>query len=132
MLPTVGGLALRVANDLTQRMEQVVNGGDSAPPLDLSEIGVWQGQERITVLLLGIDQRPGEDPNSARADTLILLTLDPLERTAGILSIPRDLYVPLPDAGKIASTQRTSTADQSTQCARWNTTSASRSITTRA
>ncbi len=100
VLPTVGWLALRAANDLTQRMEQVVNGGAESPPLDLSEIGVWQGQERITVLLLGIDQRPGEDPNSARADTLILLTLDPLERTAGILSIPRDLYVPLPDRGQ--------------------------------
>ncbi|MFN4293158.1 MAG: LCP family protein [Thermoflexales bacterium] len=99
-LPAVGLLALRAANDLTQRMEQVVNGGDSALPLDLSKIGVWQGQERITVLLLGIDQRPGEDPNFARADTLILLTLDPLERAAGILSIPRDLYVPLPGRGQ--------------------------------
>lgn len=100
VLPVAGLLALRVASDLTRRMEQVVNGGESAPPLILPEIGVWQGNERITVLLLGIDQRPGEDPDSARTDAIMLLTLDPLERTAGMLSIPRDLYVPLPDRGQ--------------------------------
>lgn len=100
VLPVVGLLALRVASDLTRRMEQVVNGGESALPLDLPEIGVWQGKERITILLLGIDQRPGEDPDAARTDAIMLLTLDPLERTAGMLSIPRDLYVPLPDRGQ--------------------------------
>ncbi|MCS6847095.1 MAG: LCP family protein [Anaerolineae bacterium] len=100
VLPAAGLLALRVASDLTRRMEQVVNGGESAPPLELPEIGVWQGKERITILLLGIDQRPGEHPDSARTDAMMLLTLDPLERTAGMLSIPRDLYVPLPDRGQ--------------------------------
>ncbi|BCX04785.1 MAG: LytR family transcriptional regulator [Candidatus Roseilinea sp.] len=99
VLPVAGLLALRVASDLTRRMEQVVNGGQAAP-LDLPEIGVWQGKERITILLLGIDQRPGEDPESARTDAMMLLTLDPVARTAGMLSIPRDLYVPLPDRGQ--------------------------------
>jgi anionic cell wall polymer biosynthesis LytR-Cps2A-Psr (LCP) family protein len=99
VLPVAGLLALRVASDLTRRMEQVVNGGQAAP-LDLPEIGVWQGKERITILLLGIDQRPGEDPESARTDAMMLLTLDPVARTAGMLSIPRDMYVPLPDRGQ--------------------------------
>jgi LCP family protein required for cell wall assembly len=101
VLPVVGLFALRIASDLTQRMEQVVNGGEAAPPpLDLPEIGLWQGKERITILLLGIDQRPGEDPDAARTDAMMLLTLDPVARTAGMMSIPRDLYVPLPDRGQ--------------------------------
>ena len=101
VLPAAGLLALRIASDLTQRMEQVVNGGEATlPPLDLPGIGVWQGKERITVLLLGIDQRPGEDPGATRADAMMLLTLDPIARTAGMMSIPRDLYVPLPDRGQ--------------------------------
>ncbi len=101
VLPAAGLLILRVASDLTQRMEQVVNGGEEAlPPLNLPEIGLWQGKERITILLLGIDQRPGENPDATRSDAMMLLTLDPLERTAGLLSIPRDLYVALPDRGQ--------------------------------
>lgn len=104
VLPVIGWFALRVAGDLTQRMNQVVNGGNlnarPLPPLSLPEIGLWQGRERITVLLMGIDQRPNEDPDTARTDMMMLLTLDPASRTAGMLSIPRDLYVPLPDRGQ--------------------------------
>lgn len=103
VLPAVGFVALRVAGDLTQRMQRVV-GGDanatSVPPLSLPEIGLWQGKDRITILLLGIDQRPEEDPGAARTDTMIVLTLDPQTGTAGMMSIPRDLYVPLPDHGQ--------------------------------
>ena len=102
VLPAVGYVALQVAGDLTRRMTNVVTGNSSAtalPPLSLPDIGVWQGKDRITVLLLGIDQRPGEDPDTTRTDTIILLTLDPQARTAGMMSIPRDLYVPLPDRG---------------------------------
>ncbi len=102
VLPAVGFVALRVAGDLTQRLNLMASGNTSAtplPPLSLPEIGLWQGKDRITVLLLGIDQRPGEDPNTARTDTMMLLTLDPQSRSAGMMSIPRDLYVPLPDRG---------------------------------
>jgi LCP family protein required for cell wall assembly len=102
VLPAVGFVALRVAGDLTQRLNAMANGDAGAtplPPLSLPEIGLWQGTERITVLLLGIDQRPGEDPNTARTDTMMLLTLDPQSRSAGMMSIPRDLYLPLPDRG---------------------------------
>lgn len=102
VLPMIGLFALRVANDLAQRMQRVVN-GDSAeplPPLSLADIGLWQGQERITILVLGIDQRPHESPETARTDAMMLLTLDPATRTAGMMSIPRDLYVPLPNRGQ--------------------------------
>lgn len=102
VLPAVGFVALRVAGDLTQRLNLMASGNTSAtplPPLSLPDIGLWQGKDRITVLLLGIDQRPGEDPNTTRTDTMMLLTLDPQSRSAGMMSIPRDLYVPLPDRG---------------------------------
>lgn len=103
VLPAIGFVALRVASDLAQRMNLVVTGGEAnataLPPLNLPDIGVWQGKERITILLLGIDQRPGEDPDVARTDTIMLLTLDPQTKSAGMMSIPRDLYVPLPDRG---------------------------------
>lgn len=59
---------------------------------------VWQGKERVNVLIMGIDQRPGEE-GAFRTDTMLVLTLDPVSRTAGMLSIPRDLWVEIPGYG---------------------------------
>ncbi len=55
----------------------------------------WTGARRVTVLLLGIDQR-GEEQGPWRTDTMMLVTLDPTTLQAGVLSIPRDLWVPIP------------------------------------
>jgi LCP family protein required for cell wall assembly len=57
----------------------------------------WDGTGRVTILVMGLDYRDwsaGEGPS--RTDTMMLLTLDPLNNTAGILSIPRDLWVSIP------------------------------------
>jgi LCP family protein required for cell wall assembly len=64
----------------------------------------WDGASRVTILVMGLDYndwRAGEGP--PRTDTMILLTLDPISNTAGMLSIPRDLWVSIPgfDYGKI-------------------------------
>ncbi len=55
----------------------------------------WSGQERVTVLLLGVDER-AQESGPWRTDTIMLLTIDPATRQAGVLSIPRDLWVPIP------------------------------------
>ena len=47
--------------------------------------------KRTTILLLGVDARPGQ--RIARTDTVILLTLNPETGAAGMLSLPRDLKV---------------------------------------
>lgn len=49
----------------------------------------------INILLMGTDARPDEI-GPPRTDTLILLTLEPTSQTAGMLSLPRDLWVPIP------------------------------------
>jgi polyisoprenyl-teichoic acid--peptidoglycan teichoic acid transferase len=51
-------------------------------------------QDRITVLLLGVDNRPGQAV--ARTDTIMILTIDPKTGSAGMLSLPRDLLVSVP------------------------------------
>ena len=48
------------------------------------------------MLLMGIDKRPGESGTAFRTDTLIILSIDPVTHTAGILSVPRDLFVTIP------------------------------------
>jgi LCP family protein required for cell wall assembly len=50
---------------------------------------------RVTILLMGIDQREGET-GQFRTDTLIVLSIDPAAKTGAMLSIPRDLWVEIP------------------------------------
>ncbi len=57
----------------------------------------WDGAQRVNLLIMGLDYndwRAGEGP--PRTDTMILLTVDPINHTAGMLSIPRDLWVNIP------------------------------------
>jgi LCP family protein required for cell wall assembly len=67
----------------------------------------------MNVLMVGSDSRDntsgyiadatgkGEDGTSGqRSDTIMVLHIDPSQQKAAILSIPRDLYVPIPGNGK--------------------------------
>ncbi|MGA9531905.1 MAG: LCP family protein [Anaerolineales bacterium] len=57
----------------------------------------WDGTERVTILMMGLDFRDwerGEGP--PRTDSMMLVTIDPVARTAGMMSIPRDLWVEIP------------------------------------
>ena len=55
--------------------------------------------ERVNFLLLGLDQRPGER-GPFRADTMMVVSLDRKNRIASMVSIPRDLWVPIPGHGE--------------------------------
>jgi LCP family protein required for cell wall assembly len=75
-----------------------------AVPMPEGILTPWDGSGRVTLLLMGLDYRDwsaGEGPS--RTDTMMLLTLDPLNNTAGMMSIPRDLWVSIPgfDNGRI-------------------------------
>ncbi len=106
-----GGVNLPILSRFSSLEDQ-----DDAP-LSASEAGIslnegsakvsltpWDGTGRVTVLVVGLDFRDwaaGSDPS--RTDTMMLLTMDPLSNTAGMLSIPRDLWVSIPgfDNGRI-------------------------------
>jgi LCP family protein required for cell wall assembly len=78
------------------------NGEETEPTLAVLEElpDPWDGNERVTILLMGLDYRDwqqGDGP--ARTDSMMLVTIDPLSRTAGMLSVPRDLWVEIPGYG---------------------------------
>ena len=50
---------------------------------------------RVNILLLGVDRRPKEKA-PPRTDTIIVLSIDPKSGDTSMLSIPRDLWVPIP------------------------------------
>ncbi len=67
--------------------------------------------DRINILILGMGGAEHEGPYLT--DTIILASLKPTTDQAGLLSIPRDLYVPIPDYGwrKINSANALGTAN---------------------
>jgi LCP family protein required for cell wall assembly len=69
------------------------------------------GKEPVNILLIGLDYRPGEE--DTRADTQIIVHIDPVSKSAAMVSIPRDLWVPIPGfgEGRINSTFQTGETD---------------------
>ncbi len=67
------------------------------PQAALPDPDPWDGTSRVNVLILGLDLRDEEEFDEApRSDTMILLSMDPLNNTAAAIAIPRDLWVPIP------------------------------------
>jgi len=58
---------------------------------------VWGGKQYVHILLLGLDRRDNEP---TRSDTMILATVNLWDGVVSLLSIPRDLLVPIPDHGE--------------------------------
>jgi len=58
----------------------------------------WDGASRVNILMMGLDYRDwSENANApSRTDSMILFTIDPVSKTAGMLSIPRDMWVDIP------------------------------------
>ena len=84
---------------------QTTGDGDPGAAVDLEEPlqsagptpEPWDGASRVNLLVMGLDYRDWEsDAGAPRTDTMILLSIDPLTRSAGVLSIPRDLWVTIP------------------------------------
>lgn len=78
--------------------EPIARSLPSAP--DESPPPQWSGRDRLNVLLLGIDRRNGSSTVTENTDTVIVLSLDPVNNTAAMLSIPRDTFVTIPGHGQ--------------------------------
>lgn len=89
--PPAGGSAAANSPPVNQ------SGGVQLPAVELpaESLQRWTGTDRVTILLLGIDQRCDEiGPN--HTDSMMLVTLNPMSLSAGILSLPRDMWVEIP------------------------------------
>jgi len=72
---------------------------EASAPVDVPA-PTWDRGSRVNVLFIGVDARDWEANASApRSDTMILFTIDPVSKTAGMLSIPRDMWVNIPGFG---------------------------------
>ena len=131
----VGVVVLQLEGTLTE----VFGGTDpgrnpdpSDPPASSQEPGQpeptplprWDGTERLNILLLGTDAAPGR--RAVLTDVILLVSIDPVEETAVMVSVPRDTgFIPLADRSvhadalypdKINGLMATAAADAATWC----------------
>jgi len=85
------GLAARVFAPVAGATARGVATAFEPPP--------WNGHERLNVLVLGVDSR-GVAGDTQNTDTMIVLSLDPVNRTAAMLSVPRDTLAAIPGHGQ--------------------------------
>ena len=65
-----------------------------------AQVPTWDGGSRVNIVFFGLrgGATSGEDCPQC-TDTIILFTVDPVSKTAGMISIPRDLWVNIPGFG---------------------------------
>lgn len=81
------------------KLHQIFKGGSSAAALQANvdpNLLKGEGDGRINILLLGIGGDGHDGPDLT--DTMIVASVDPVNHKAGLLSIPRDLWVKMPNS----------------------------------
>ena len=91
VITTLDGTLNRVLTGGTTRS------GPGSTPQALNQPNYhWDGTQRLTFLLLGIDSGPFR--SEALTDTILVVSIDPVAHSAVMVSIPRDTSnLPLPD-----------------------------------
>lgn len=83
-------------------LKNIFGGGGGAAALhenvDPSKLR-GEGDGRVNILLMGRGGPGAEAPDLT--DTIMVVSIDPINNEAGIVSIPRDLYVTVPDVGSM-------------------------------
>lgn len=85
-----------VAHSRLSFLPSIPSGGVVSAESDPLPLLQPEKKERINILLLGIDRRVIEE-GPCRTDTMIVASIDPENKSASMLSIPRDLWVLIPD-----------------------------------
>ncbi len=79
----------------------IATGSPMTPTMGAPEVAMpdpWDGASRVNILVMGYDYRDwGPDQGCpCRSDTMIVVSIDPLSKTVGMLSVPRDMWVNIP------------------------------------
>ncbi len=90
------GIPLLVQADATPAAEGTLSPDAISAARDFNLPEPWSGADRVTILIMGLDYRDVQEGGPSRSDTMILLSVDPVAKTAGMLSVPRDLWAVIP------------------------------------
>jgi LCP family protein required for cell wall assembly len=90
--PTPAG-ATPDATDTPEALPTPIASGIAGTPAPT--LPPWDGKERLNILMVGSDQRPGD--SSFNTDTLIVVSIDPQTRQVAMFQVPRDMVdAPVP------------------------------------
>ncbi len=89
------GAQLWRGGDTTDAFTPSRSGYGEVPSRPRQALPLVPTAQRVTVLVLGLDTED-DTGSSARTDVVLLLTLDRAANRAGMLSLPRDLWLPIP------------------------------------
>src|SRR5437879_10701736 len=96
------------AGPMSVRVPVAINPGPISIPVRPPEISTslasavktvlpdWTGTDRVNILVLGIDKRDDEPIAGTRSDTMMVLSIDPVSKSAALVSLPRDMWVTVP------------------------------------
>ncbi len=87
---------LRAYNSVMQKHSGVATEALKKPPVQAPDAKV-EGEGRVNILLLGVGD--ANHAGSSLSDTMMVVSVDPESKDVAMLSLPRDLYVPIPDHG---------------------------------
>jgi len=73
--------------------------GSLPSPIPVAEAPDWSGRERVNILLMGGDSRGVKSTVKPRSDTMIVISVDPVEKRTNLFSLLRDSYVEIPGRG---------------------------------
>jgi LCP family protein required for cell wall assembly len=92
------GIVVNPGANPTQLSPEITPGVENPPVLAIGPEPIpWDGASRVNILVMGLDYRDWITGEGApRTDTMVLASVDPITKTAGVLTIPRDLWVNLP------------------------------------
>lgn len=77
--------------------QEATNDNPEASPVPIPE---WQGTERVNILLLGGDARGLDEGQTARSDSILVASFDPVTKKAHLFSVLRDTYVDIEGHGR--------------------------------
>lgn len=60
----------------------------------------WTGTEPVNILLMGVDARGLHKGELGRSDSMMVVSLNPVDKTIHVFSILRDTYVDIPEHGQ--------------------------------
>ncbi|PLS82820.1 MAG: LytR family transcriptional regulator, partial [Chloroflexi bacterium] len=84
-------------NRVSSALGQISSGEDVRPTTIAKGPPPALLQAPFNVLVIGVDLRPNDPTEGARSDTLIVVHIDPVQKWASMLSIPRDSLVKIPN-----------------------------------
>jgi len=98
LLLSIGGYALYLYNSVGKTVDSMHTVIDREKSQKRTDVVAFSEKDPFSVLLMGVDKRKGD---SGRADSLIVLTVNPNTKSIQMVSVPRDTRTEIIGKGKL-------------------------------